>query len=582
MNKLVSFTKFNVSSCARLGIYYRSFSSGENAALERQRQQKKIWQALNEKDEAERCQIAGLLASVNKETKANSGTIKENHVESAKKLFSIPKTVNEVSELLEDFLNHKNPDFAFISKLLKESNSILEKESNIIKLPKLDSSMSLQIVGDIHGDLEDLHTILKTTGWPSDNNIIVFNGDFVDRGNSGVEVICVLLSLKLLFPNSVHLIRGNHEDSNLGKAYGFFDEVYRKYKSKNLYNDIEKCFSYFPICALYEGELFVAHGGIPGDLSVTLDDIEKIPRKKFKEVVKSDKHQNEKHQSILEDLLWSDPDPYSNGSTFNTKRKAGCLFGNDHAVKWLKSIDVKTLVRSHECKEDGYEEINCDDDDYKIFTVFSSSNYSHGYNLGAVLKFNNSNFRNPEILQFEAPEPRSIEEIENFNVKTIKSLVCKSARKLRYEFDYFKNKNESSAIKNTLIPISEWNTILSRVLGVDIDWKDAISIDSFCKDDNIDYQKFLNEFVSDVDFVSSSNLELFENHDELAAIFKIFDIEEDGRISQGEFIKACNLLNHYLPKDKQVSSVQLFEQADANKNGFVDYEEFCSLFNKKE
>jgi len=57
----------------------------------------------------------------------------------------------------------------------------------------------------------------------------VFNGDFVDRGKRGLEVLLLLLSLYLAFPNAVFLNRGNHEDSVMNARYGFIREVESKY-----------------------------------------------------------------------------------------------------------------------------------------------------------------------------------------------------------------------------------------------------------------------------------------------------------------------------------------------------------------
>lgn len=42
---------------------------------------------------------------------------------------------------------------------------------------------ALTVVGDIHGQLEDLLHILDTCGSPNDKNFYIFNGDWVDRGN---------------------------------------------------------------------------------------------------------------------------------------------------------------------------------------------------------------------------------------------------------------------------------------------------------------------------------------------------------------------------------------------------------------
>lgn len=64
---------------------------------------------------------------------------------------------------------------------------------------------------------------------PSTCNPYVFNGDYVDRGKKGLEVLLLLLSLHLTFPNTVFLNRGNHEDSVMNMRYGFSREVEAKY-----------------------------------------------------------------------------------------------------------------------------------------------------------------------------------------------------------------------------------------------------------------------------------------------------------------------------------------------------------------
>ncbi|EGB10203.1 hypothetical protein AURANDRAFT_16146, partial [Aureococcus anophagefferens] len=85
------------------------------------------------------------------------------------------------------------------------------------------------VVGDLHGSLGDLVTACGLAGEPGPSTRVVFNGDFVDRGRDGVEVLGVVLALHLTFPEFVKVNRGNHEDTALSSAYDFEGELTRKY-----------------------------------------------------------------------------------------------------------------------------------------------------------------------------------------------------------------------------------------------------------------------------------------------------------------------------------------------------------------
>lgn len=79
------------------------------------------------------------------------------------------------------------------------------------------------IVGDIHGQFLDLIGIFDRLGYPNDTNYL-FLGDYVDRGESSVETICLLLAFKLKYPKNFFLLRGNHETKGMNKKYGFMDQ----------------------------------------------------------------------------------------------------------------------------------------------------------------------------------------------------------------------------------------------------------------------------------------------------------------------------------------------------------------------
>jgi hypothetical protein len=115
----------------------------------------------------------------------------------------------------------------------------------------------------------------------------VFNGDFVDRGTQQVEVVALLFSLKVCFPDRVLLIRGNHEFRDINahmsvKDGSGFDQACTKFFGHEIgarvYESVHSAFDWLPFAALIENEVFVVHGGIgagqwssPGSMRPDID-----------------------------------------------------------------------------------------------------------------------------------------------------------------------------------------------------------------------------------------------------------------------------------------------------------------------
>ncbi len=94
--------------------------------------------------------------------------------------------------------------------------------------------------GDIHGNRETLlasfqHLVNENILDPrslkiKDRNVrCIFLGDYVDRGDNGVEVLVLLMKLKCVNPESVILLRGNHEDPVMNASYMFHRELERRF-----------------------------------------------------------------------------------------------------------------------------------------------------------------------------------------------------------------------------------------------------------------------------------------------------------------------------------------------------------------
>jgi serine/threonine-protein phosphatase 5 len=133
-------------------------------------------------------------------------------------------------------------------------------------------------------------------GWPNEENHYLFNGDFVDRGSFSFEVVTTLFSMKCLFPNSFHLIRGNHETDDMNKMYGFEGEVKAKH-SEIMYKAFSEVFCALPLCSVINKKIFVTHGGLFTRDDVKLDEIRTIDR--F--------CQPKDSNDLMSELLWSDP-----------------------------------------------------------------------------------------------------------------------------------------------------------------------------------------------------------------------------------------------------------------------------------
>lgn len=158
--------------------------------------------------------------------------------------------------------------------------------------------------------------ILDANGMPGNNTKYIFNGDFVDRGEYGVECVLILLSLLIARPDSVYLNRGNHEDFAICSVYGFQAECCEKYDPITFSLFIE-IFQQLPFYCTINKDIFVVHGGLfhSADVTVadlnaldragfTLDessvnsnDFDPIPRSQYDEFLKQ----------VGRDSLWSDP-----------------------------------------------------------------------------------------------------------------------------------------------------------------------------------------------------------------------------------------------------------------------------------
>ncbi|CBK23654.2 uncharacterized protein [Blastocystis hominis] len=179
----------------------------------------------------------------------------------------------------------------------------------------------------------------------------LFLGDYVDRGHQSLEVVVLLFSLKIRYPNDIFLLRGNHESRFLSSSYGFYQQCKRYYRDKSIWNAMMSVFDCLPLCAIINDTVFAVHAGISPFLH-SISDIEVLDR-------------------LYCDLMWSDPAPLQ-GWVPNS-RGVSYTFGQDESEQFLYANNLKLIVRGHELAMEGFEKVH----NGRVITVFSAPNYCY-------------------------------------------------------------------------------------------------------------------------------------------------------------------------------------------------------------
>ncbi|VDN97686.1 unnamed protein product [Rodentolepis nana] len=267
----------------------------------------------------------------------------------------------------------------------------------------LDLGGPLKIVGDIHGQYEDLLRIFDLCGNPKETNYL-FLGDYVDRGKQSLETICLLFCYKLRYPTRFFLLRGNHECQAISRIYGFFEECKRRFSVK-LWKTFIDVFSCLPVCAIVENQIFCCHGGLsPEMLTPKLVKLENL-RQKIRDIARPC---DVPERGLLCDLLWSDPwyiESFSSDKEARgwepSERGVSYMFGPDIIDKFLERYELDLICRAHQVVEDGYEFYA----NRSLVTIFSAPNYCGEFdNAGAVFSLTPPTtklFKDSDCLEWE-------------------------------------------------------------------------------------------------------------------------------------------------------------------------------------
>ncbi len=356
-----------------------------------------------------------------------------------------PKAVNTPESLVSQvfaLLARPKPEvpIGMLLRTVRAATTECAKLPNVVRLD--DQSAAYTVVGDIHGQLEDLLHIFELGGTPSTANVYIFNGDLVDRGQNSLGVVLLLAALKAARPGAVHIGRGNHEDRRLFMRYGLGAEIAASFRRarhrRAAVRVISAWFSALPLVHVIDPRgAVVVHGGPPrGDVS--LDEIDAADRGAAFD-----------RSSLAAALLWSDPTEAAearvyaevpraaqrgshhlpaapglsaeqtashlgrragvsvledSGAVVPSTRGVGFLFGPGVTRRFLATNGMRMLVRSHQVVPAGFAVGHGG----QCVTVFSAPAYPQNaqrrrrHNLGAVMRFPADPDERPYFIQYRA------------------------------------------------------------------------------------------------------------------------------------------------------------------------------------
>ncbi|PAA52716.1 hypothetical protein BOX15_Mlig023621g1 [Macrostomum lignano] len=249
----------------------------------------------------------------------------------------------------------------------------------------------INIVGDLHGQFHDLLRIFDALGQPPESRFL-FLGDYIDRGKYSLEVMTLLFVLMLLYPNSVYLLRGNHETANICCRYGFKDEIgmrFIKAQAHKVLGGFVRTFQWMSMCAIIDGQIFCCHGGISPSYMLQPFNLRGGQQANVQALNESKKPVEPSRPSVLCDIIWADPmsgvmnvqfSPTSESLTeakwLPNKRGCSFMFSGVALEEVMRMFQTQMLIRGHQVAQNGFLTHH----NRRCVTVFSAPGYCGVYN----------------------------------------------------------------------------------------------------------------------------------------------------------------------------------------------------------
>ncbi|HEX2556887.1 MAG TPA: metallophosphoesterase family protein, partial [Nitrososphaera sp.] len=172
-------------------------------------------------------------------------------------------------------------------------------------LMEIQNLQNLVIISDLHGDSHSLFRILDEISYTkflvNPMNKLVFLGDYVDRGSDSIGILYSICYLKHAHPDSVVLMRGNHESPSEipFSSHDLPHRVEERFgaSGKIVYSKLLSMFKLLSLVTIVQQNLLLVHGGVPTEDSAIDNYVESVAAAQ----------ENHNRSRVLEEILWNDP-----------------------------------------------------------------------------------------------------------------------------------------------------------------------------------------------------------------------------------------------------------------------------------
>ncbi|XP_026880087.2 serine/threonine-protein phosphatase with EF-hands 2 [Electrophorus electricus] len=284
----------------------------------------------------------------------------------------------------------------------------------------------------------------------------------------------------------------------------------------------------------------------------------------------------------LVDVLWSDPMP-QDGCVPNKVRGGGCYWGPDVTRDVLQRHKLQLLIRSHECKQDGYEFCH----DRRVLTIFSASNYYEvDSNRGAYVQLGPD--LNPHLIQYQASRSsrdltlrQSVGRTERSALQALREQLFAHKSELINAFQEFDPEHTG------MISMRHWAVATETVLHLGLPWRmlrsQLLVSQGGAQEGMLNYRDWFREltFTDPNNRLAHTGLleTMYRHHSNLETIFRIIDMDHSGLISFEEFRQTWRLLSAHLQTEISDEAISgLASSIDFNKDGSIDINEFMEAF----